>query len=72
METELRTSQITFLLWVPPFLSYELWKLKYELWKLKYELWKLLSQTPPKSLVFRDLGIVELFGYYIYSKNIFC
>ena len=65
METELRTSQITFLLWVPPFLSYELWK-------LKYELWKLLSQTPPKSLVFRDLGIVELFGYYIYSKNIFC
>ena len=65
METELRTSQITFLLWVPSFLSYELWK-------LKYELWKLLNQTPPKSLVFRDLGIVELFGYYIYSKNIFC
>ena len=65
METELWTSQITFLLWVPPFLSYELWK-------LKYELWKLLNQTPPKSLVFRDLGIVELFGYYIYPKNIFC
>ena len=25
------TSQTTFLLWVPPFLSYELWKLRYEL-----------------------------------------
>ena len=56
METELWTSQIIFLLWVPPFLSYELWK-------LRYELWKLLNQIPPKSLVFRDLGIVELFGY---------
>ena len=33
-------SQTTFLLWVPPFLSYELWK-------LRYELWKLLNQTPP-------------------------
>ena len=25
------TSQTIFLLWVPPFLSYELWKLRYEL-----------------------------------------
>ena len=25
------TSQTTFLLWIPPFLSYELWKLRYEL-----------------------------------------
>ena len=25
------TPQTTFLLWVPPFLSYELWKLRYEL-----------------------------------------
>ena len=40
METELWTSQTTFLLWVPPFLSYELWK-----WR--YELWKLTNQTPP-------------------------
>ena len=37
------TSQTTFLLWVSPFLSYELWK-------LRYELWKLLNQTPPKPL----------------------
>ena len=32
--------QTTFLSWVPPFLSYELWK-------LRIELWKLLNQTPP-------------------------
>ena len=34
METELSFDQTTFLLWVPPFLSYELWKLRIELWKL--------------------------------------
>ena len=34
METELSFGQTTFLLWVPPFLSYELWKLRIELWKL--------------------------------------
>ena len=39
IETELLTSQTTFLLWVPQFLSYELWK-------LRYKLWKLLNQTP--------------------------
>ena len=33
METELWTFQTTFLLWVPPFFSYELWKLRIELWK---------------------------------------
>ena len=33
METELSFGQTTFLLWVPPFLSYELWKLRIELWK---------------------------------------
>ena len=33
METELWTFQTAFLLWVPPFLSYELWKLRIELWK---------------------------------------
>ena len=35
------TSQTTFLLWVSPFLNYELWR-------LRYELWKLLNQIPPK------------------------
>ena len=35
--------QTTFLLWVPPFLSYELWK-------LRIELWKLLVQTGSKVL----------------------
>ena len=34
METELSFDQITFLLWVPLFLSYELWKLRIELQKL--------------------------------------
>ena len=34
-------SQITFLSWIPPFLSYELWK-------QRYELWKLMNQTPLK------------------------
>ena len=33
METELSFGQTTFLLWVPSFLSYELWKLRIELWK---------------------------------------
>ena len=33
MKTELSFGQTTFLLWVPPFLSYELWKLRIELWK---------------------------------------
>ena len=41
METELSFGQTTFLLWVPPFLSYELWK-------LRIELWKHLVQTTPK------------------------
>ena len=31
METELSFGQTTFLLWVPQFLSYELWKLRIEL-----------------------------------------
>ena len=34
METELSFGQTTFLLWVPLFLSYELWKLRIELRKL--------------------------------------
>ena len=41
METELSFGQTTFLLWVLPFLSYELWK-------LRIELWKHLVQTTPK------------------------
>ena len=43
METELSFGQTTFFLWVPPFLSYELWKLRIELWKLPI-------QTAPKQL----------------------
>ena len=42
METELSFGQTTFLLWVPLFLSYEVWK-------LRIELWKHLVQTGPKS-----------------------
>ena len=34
LETELWCSQMNFSLWVPSFLSYELWKQSYELWKL--------------------------------------
>ena len=44
METELLFGQATFLLWVPSFLSYELWK-------LRIELWKLLVQTGSKTLL---------------------
>ena len=33
MKTELSFDQTTFLLWVPPFLSYELWKQRIELSK---------------------------------------
>ena len=45
METELLFGQTTYLLWIPPFLSYELWK-------LRIELWKLLVQTGSKSFCF--------------------
>ena len=31
MEIELSIGQTTFLLWVPPFFSYELWKLRIKL-----------------------------------------
>ena len=41
MKTELSFAKQPFLLWVPPFLSYELWKLRIELWKLPI-------QTAPK------------------------
>ena len=43
METELSFGQTNFLLWVPPFLSYELWK-------LRIELRKHLNQTGSKPL----------------------
>ena len=43
METELSFGQTTFLLWVPPFLSYELWK-------LRIELSNLVGQTTSKIL----------------------
>ena len=42
METKLSFGQTTCLLLVPPFLSYEVWK-------LRIELWKHLVQTGPKS-----------------------
>ena len=43
METELSFGQTIFLLWVPPFLSYELWK-------LRIELSNLVGQTTSKHL----------------------
>ena len=43
MEIELSFGQTTFLLWVPPFLSYELWK-------LRIELSNLVGQTTSKHL----------------------
>ena len=49
METELSFGQTTFLLWVPPFLSYELWE-------LRIESWKLLVQTGSK--YFKKVGLV--------------
>ena len=50
MKTELSFGQITFLLWVPSFLSYELWK-------LRIELRKLLIQTGSKlPTTVRDVG----------------
>ena len=45
IETELSFGQTTFLLWVSPFLSYELWK-------LRIELSNLVGQTTSKVLVF--------------------
>ena len=44
METELSFGQTTFLLWVPPFLSYELWKLRIELSNL---VGQTASNSPP-------------------------
>ena len=38
METELSFVKKTFLLWVPPFLSYELWKLRIELRNLPIQI----------------------------------
>ena len=50
MKTELSFGQITFLLWVPSFLSYELWK-------LRIELRNLLIQTGSKlPTTVRDVG----------------
>ena len=51
METELSFGQTTFLLWVLPFLSYELWK-------LRIELWKHLVQTGSRSLN-GDPGLID-------------
>ena len=44
LEIELCGAKRTSQLWVPPFLSYKLWK-------LSYELWKSLVQTASKMLV---------------------
>ena len=44
MEIELSFGQTTFLIWVPPFLSYELWK-------LRIELSNLVGQTASHSLL---------------------
>ena len=52
METELSFGLTTFLLWVPPFLSYKLWKQRIELSKNSI-------QTASKYCCYR-LGFIEL------------
>ena len=52
MKIELSFGQTTFLLWVPPFLSYELWK-------LRIELRKQLNQTTSKSLFGQQFFITQ-------------
>ena len=54
IETELSFGQTTFLLWVSPFLSYELWK-------LRIELSNLVGQTASKVLVFFFFFWVKVF-----------
>ena len=53
MEIELLFGQTTILLWVPPFLSYELWK-------LRIELSNLVGQTASKSPIFMGLKFLKL------------
>ena len=51
METKWWWCQTDFKLWVPPFLSYELWK-------LSYELWKLTNQTPSNVSSFKNSSLM--------------
>ena len=63
METELSFGQTTFLLWVPPFLSYELWKLRIELSNLVGQTAsQTLSHSPLNKLIERPhfLGTSEI------------
>ena len=50
LETELCGAKRTSQLWIPPFLSYELWK-------QSYELWKSLIQTASKEHGLMKLGL---------------
>ena len=50
LETELCGAKQTSQLWVPPFLSYELWK-------QSYKLWKSLIQTTSKEHGLMKLGL---------------
>ena len=53
METELSFGQTTFLLWVPPFLSNELWKLRIELSNLVGQ----TASRPPQEKETRPLSL---------------
>ena len=58
METELSFGQTTFLLWVPPFLSYELWK-------LKIEISNLVGQTVSQ------VAVVKFFFFWLGRQRIY-
>jgi len=48
LETELWCSQTDFWLWIPPFLSYELWKQRIELWKKAIQITSYYHSMPYK------------------------
>ena len=66
METELSFGQTTFLLWIPQFLSYELWK-------LRIELCKLLVQTGSNTLVYKVylIKFLLLLGFSFFQTSKF-
>ena len=51
--------QTTFLLWVPPFLSYELWKLRIELWKLWIQT---APKCPKKNKIYTILISIQVYN----------
>ena len=63
---EISFGQTTFLLWVPQFLSYELWK-------LRIELCKLLVQTGSNTLVYKVylIKFLLLLGFSFFQTSKF-